>query len=70
MAARDSAIWSAVAELPPAQRAAVVLRFAVDLRYRDVGAALGCSEQAARRSVHEGLTKLRASAADLKEMAA
>jgi RNA polymerase sigma factor (sigma-70 family) len=70
MAARDSAIWSAVAELPPAQRAAVVLRFAVDLRYREVGAALGCSEEAARRSVHEGLTKLRASAADLKEMAA
>jgi RNA polymerase sigma factor (sigma-70 family) len=70
MGARDSEIWSAVATLPPAQRAAVVLRFAVDLRYRDVGAALGCSEEAARRSVHEGLTKLRASAAELKEMAA
>jgi RNA polymerase sigma-70 factor (ECF subfamily) len=57
-----------VAELPPSQRAAVVLRFAVDLRYRDVGEALGTSEEAARRNVHEALKKLRASAADLKEM--
>jgi DNA-directed RNA polymerase specialized sigma24 family protein len=47
----------------------VVLRFAVDLRYRDVGEALGTSEDAARQSVHEALRKLRASAAELKEMA-
>jgi RNA polymerase sigma factor (sigma-70 family) len=69
MSPRHSEIWAAVAELPPGQRAAVVLRFAVDLRYRDVGAALGTSEQAARQSVHEALSKLRASAAELKEMA-
>jgi len=65
---RHSAIWAAVAELPPGQRAAVVLRFAVDLRYREVGEALGTSEEAARRNVHEGLKKLRRSAAELKEM--
>jgi DNA-directed RNA polymerase specialized sigma24 family protein len=47
----------------------VVLRFAVDLRYREVGEALGTSEDAARQSVHEGLKKLRARAGDLKEMA-
>ncbi len=70
MGVRDSAIWAAVSELPQRQRAAVVLRFAVDLRYRDVGAALGCSEEAARQSVHDGLKKLRVSAADLKEEAA
>ena len=66
--ARVSAIWAAVAELPPGQRAAVVLRFVADLRYREVGKALGTSEEAARRNVHEGLKKLRKSAAELKEM--
>ena len=69
MSPRHSEIWAAVAELPPGQRAAVVLRFAVDLRYREVGEALGSSEEAARRSVHEGLKKLRASARDMKEIA-
>jgi RNA polymerase sigma factor (sigma-70 family) len=69
MSREHSAIWAAVAELPPSQRAAVVLRFAVDLRYREVGEALGTSEQAARRSVHDGLKRLRASADELKEMA-
>jgi RNA polymerase sigma factor (sigma-70 family) len=69
MSPHGSAIWAAVAELPPSQRAAVVLRFAVDLRYREVGEALGTSEEAARRSVHEALKKLRASAGELKEMA-
>jgi len=69
MSPRHSSIWAAVAELPPGQRAAVVLRFAVDLRYREVGEALGTSEEAARRNVHEALKKLRASAGELKEMA-
>ena len=69
MSPRHSEIWAAVAELPPGQRAAVVLRFAVDLRYRDVGEALGTSEEAARQSVHEALKKLRTSAEQLKEMA-
>jgi RNA polymerase sigma factor (sigma-70 family) len=69
MSPRHSEIWAAVAELPQGQRAAVVLRFAVDLRYRDVGEALGTSEEAARQSVHEALKTLRASAAELKEMA-
>jgi RNA polymerase sigma factor (sigma-70 family) len=69
MSPSHSAIWAAVAELPPSQRAAVVLRFAVDLRYREVGEALGTSEEAARRNVHEALKKLRASAAQLKEIA-
>lgn len=53
--------WQRVGELPDKQRAAMVLRFALDLRYREIGAALDCSEAAARRNVHEGLTKLRAS---------
>jgi len=60
---RDPELWGRVAALPPKQRAAVVLRFALDLRYRDVGAAMGCSEAAARRSVHEAVRALRAATA-------
>ena len=56
----DAALWGAVRELPPRQRSAVVLRFLADLAHRDIAAAIGCSEDAARRSLHEGLKKLRA----------
>jgi RNA polymerase sigma factor (sigma-70 family) len=56
---RDPELWEAVDELPDKQRAAVALRFAADLRYREVAAAMDTSEEAARRSVHEGLRKLR-----------
>jgi RNA polymerase sigma factor (sigma-70 family) len=55
----DGEVWSSVRELPERQRAAVLLRFVCDLSHRDVAAALGCSEDAARRSLHEGMTKLR-----------
>jgi RNA polymerase sigma factor (sigma-70 family) len=47
------------AELPPTERAAVVLRYGYDLAYAEIGEALGCSEEAARRNVHEGLKSLR-----------
>jgi DNA-directed RNA polymerase specialized sigma24 family protein len=55
----DRAIWSAVATLPPRQRAAVLLRYACDQSHREIAAAIGCSEEAARRSLHEGLKRLR-----------
>jgi RNA polymerase sigma factor (sigma-70 family) len=58
-AERDEALWGAVHRLPERQRAAVLLRFLADLPHRDIAAAIGCSEQAARRSLHEGLVKLR-----------
>jgi RNA polymerase sigma factor (sigma-70 family) len=48
-----------VRDLPPKQRAAVLLRYAGDLSHREVAVALGCSEEAARRSAHEGLKRLR-----------
>lgn len=60
VADRDPGLWAAVGELPPKQRSAVALRFAADLSYADVARALECSEDAARRSVHEGLKRLRA----------
>ena len=55
----DEELWAAVRELPPKQRAAVVLRFVNDLPHRDIATVLNCSEAAARRSLHEGLGKLR-----------
>jgi RNA polymerase sigma factor (sigma-70 family) len=55
----DSEIWAEVTALPEKQRAALVLRYALDLRYREIGVVLGCSEPAARRSAHEGISKLR-----------
>jgi RNA polymerase sigma factor (sigma-70 family) len=56
---RDEPLWEAVRELPQRQRSAVVLRYVADLPHRDIAAAIGCSEDAARRSLHEGLIKLR-----------
>jgi RNA polymerase sigma factor (sigma-70 family) len=58
-APRDQALWGAVEELPARQRSAVVLRYVADLPHSEIAAAIGCSEEAARRSLHEGLTKLR-----------
>ena len=56
---RDDALWEAVEELPERQRSAVVLRFVGDLPHREIASAIGCSEDAARQSLHEGLAKLR-----------
>ncbi len=56
---REDGIWTMVAELPPKQRAAVALRYACDLPHAEIAAALGCSPDAARRSLHEGIKRLR-----------
>ena len=55
----DDGIWAAVGALPPKQRAAVTLRYASDLPHAEIAAALGCSPEAARRSLHEGIKRLR-----------
>jgi RNA polymerase sigma factor (sigma-70 family) len=60
--AADGTIWSAVRQLPERQRAAVLLRFMGDLSHREIAGAIGCSEEAARRSLHEGLKRLRETA--------
>jgi len=59
----EDEIWNMVGALPPKQRAAVALRYACDLPHAEIAAALGCSPEAARRSLHEGIKRLR------KEMA-
>jgi RNA polymerase sigma factor (sigma-70 family) len=55
----DNGLWAAVGSLPPKQRAAVALRYGSDLPHNEIAAALGCSPEAARRSLHEGLKRLR-----------
>ena len=55
----DEELWTAVGALPPKQRAAVALRYGSDLPHSEIAAALGCSPEAARRSLHEGLKRLR-----------
>ncbi len=46
-------------DLPPTERAAVVLRYGYDLPYADIGAALGSSEDAARQAASSGVRRLR-----------
>lgn len=56
---RDELLWQAVRALPERQRSAVVLRCVADLPHSEIATAIGCSPDAARRSLHEGLAKLR-----------
>jgi RNA polymerase sigma factor (sigma-70 family) len=56
---RDPELWEHVRALPPKQRGAVILRYVGDLSHAEIARALRCSDDAARRSLHEGLTKLR-----------
>jgi RNA polymerase sigma factor (sigma-70 family) len=46
-------------DLPPKERAAVVLRYGYDLEYEEIGAALGSSEEAARQAASAGVRRLR-----------
>ena len=47
-------------DLPPKERAAVVLRYGYDLAYEDIATALGSSEDAARQAASSGVRRLRA----------
>ena len=46
-------------ELPPTERAAVVLRYGYDLDYDDIGIALGSNAVAARQAASAGIRRLR-----------
>ena len=46
-------------DLPPKERAAVVLRYGYDLDYADIGAALGSNATAARQAASAGIRRLR-----------
>jgi RNA polymerase sigma-70 factor, ECF subfamily len=57
---RGDALDDALAELPPAQAAAVRLRVVDELAYEDIGLRLSCTPVAARKQVSLGLRTLRA----------
>jgi RNA polymerase sigma factor (sigma-70 family) len=46
-------------DLPPKERAAVVLRYGYDLSYTDIGSALGSNADAARQAASAGVRRLR-----------
>jgi RNA polymerase sigma factor (sigma-70 family) len=46
-------------DLPPKERAAVVLRYGYDLDYHQIGDALGSSPEAARQAASSGVRRLR-----------
>lgn len=51
--------WRLCAELPPQQRAAVVLRFYEDLTFAQIALVLDCAESTARSHVHRAIAALR-----------
>ena len=55
----EPVVWAHVRALPDKQRTAVFLRSAAEFSYAEVAQALECSQEAARRNVHEGLKRLR-----------
>jgi RNA polymerase sigma-70 factor (sigma-E family) len=51
-------LFDALAELPPRQRAALVLRYFLDLSEAEVASALGCSLGTVKSSTSRGLRRL------------
>lgn len=56
---RRAIVLNAIQTLPPKQRAALVLRLVEGLGYGAIAEAIGCSEVAARASLHEARSRLR-----------
>jgi RNA polymerase sigma-70 factor (ECF subfamily) len=54
-----AAVRAAVDKLPGKQQAALLMRKYQQLEYTEIGAALDCSEDAARAHVYQALKKLR-----------
>lgn len=57
---RDPELWQHLLDLPPQQRAAVVLRYWEGLRDDEIGEALACKPATVRGHVSRGLAALRA----------
>jgi RNA polymerase sigma-70 factor (sigma-E family) len=51
--------WRLLIDLPPNQRAAVVLRFYEDLSFAQIAVILDCTESTARSHVHRAVAALR-----------
>jgi len=63
--APDTDHWERVRALPRRQREVLTLRYAGDLTHAEIAAALGCSEEAARRAAADGLKTLRKERSDV-----
>lgn len=60
--AERSALLAALAELPPRQRAVIVLRYWEDMTDAQVAVTLGCAESTVRSQAARALAKLRSNA--------
>jgi RNA polymerase sigma-70 factor (sigma-E family) len=67
VAERDR-LWRALQELPPRQRAALVLRYFEDLTEAQTADAMGCAVGTVKSQVSAALTKLRARLGDDLEL--
>jgi RNA polymerase sigma-70 factor (ECF subfamily) len=56
---RDETLWSAVGQLSPKQREAIVLRYAAGLTYPQMSEVLGCSASTAQTRTWLGEQRLR-----------
>ncbi len=54
-----ASVRRALADLPPKQAAAVVMRHVQGLSYPEIAQALDCSQDSARANVYQGLRRLR-----------
>lgn len=52
-------LWAELQQLPPRQRAALVLRFYEDLSEAQTAAAMGCAVGTVKSRVSQGLRRLR-----------
>ncbi len=52
-------VWRALQTLTPQRREAVALRFLGEMRYKEIGEALGCNPKTAESRVRLGLDQLR-----------
>jgi RNA polymerase sigma-70 factor (ECF subfamily) len=53
------ALRESIAQLPPRQRAALLMRYVQELEYAEVAQALECTEEAARANVYQAIRRLR-----------
>lgn len=54
------AMWGGITQLPPKQRAAVVLRYYENCSYDEIASMLGCTAGTARSHISHAITALRA----------
>ena len=52
-------VWEALQGLPPRLREPVALRYLAELRYKEVGEALGCNPKTAESRARQGLQQMR-----------